>query len=82
MGSIPSWGNPLEKKTAIHPVFLFVKPHGQKSLVGYNPQGCKGVEQDLATKQTRTHTGESLQGAPCRPRPPIPRTLALAYPQH
>ena len=30
----------------------------------------------------RTHTGESLQGAPCWPHPPIPGTLALAYPQH
>ena len=35
-GSIPC-GNPLEKKTAIHPVFLFVKSCGQKSLVGYSP---------------------------------------------
>ena len=31
------------------PVFLPGKPHGQRSLVGYSPWGCK--ESDLATKQ-------------------------------
>ena len=31
------------------PVFLPEKPHGQWSLVGYSPQGCK--RQDLVTKQ-------------------------------
>ena len=33
------------------PVFLPGKPHGQRSLVGYSPWGCKKVGRDLVTKQ-------------------------------
>ena len=33
------------------PVFLPGEPHGQRSLVGYSPWGCKRIRQDLATKQ-------------------------------
>ena len=33
------------------PVFLPGESHGQRSLVGYSPQGRKRVGQDLATKQ-------------------------------
>ena len=32
------------------PVFLLGKPHGQRSLVGYNPWGLKRVGHDLVTK--------------------------------
>ena len=32
-------------------VFLPGKAHGQRSLVGYSPWGCKSVGHDLATKQ-------------------------------
>ena len=31
----------LEKGMAIHPVFLPGELHGQRSLVGYGPWGCK-----------------------------------------
>ena len=40
---------PLEKEIATHAVFLPGKSHGQRSLVGYNPRGCR-VRRDLATK--------------------------------
>ena len=33
--------DPLEKELATSPVFLPGKSHGQKSLVGYGPWGCK-----------------------------------------
>ena len=33
------------------PVFLPGKSHGQRSLLGYSPQGCKKIGHDLATKQ-------------------------------
>ena len=42
---------PLAKETAIHSVFLPGKSHGQRSLVGCSPWGCKRVGHDLATKQ-------------------------------
>ena len=32
------------------PVFLSGKSHGQKSLAGHSPWGCKRVRNDLATK--------------------------------
>ncbi|XDA89333.1 hypothetical protein R6Z07M_018977 [Ovis aries] len=33
------------------PVFLLGKSHGQRSLVGYSPWGCKRVGHDLVNKQ-------------------------------
>ena len=33
------------------PVFLPGKSHGQRSLSGYSPQGCKRVRHDLVTKR-------------------------------
>ena len=33
--------DPLEKEMATTPVFLPGKYHGQRSLVGYSPRGCK-----------------------------------------
>ena len=33
--------DPLEKEMAPSPVFLPGESHGQRSLVGYNPRGCK-----------------------------------------
>ena len=35
---------PLEKEKIAHPVFLPGKSHGQRSLVGYTPWGCKGSD--------------------------------------
>ena len=42
LGRSPGGGNlqnPLERQPP--PVFLPGKSHGQRSLVGYSPQGCK-----------------------------------------
>ena len=43
------WADPLEKEMATH--FLPVKSHGQRSLAGYSPWGCKRIGWDLATTQ-------------------------------
>ena len=42
---------PLEKEIAITPALLPGTSHGQRSLVGYSPWGCKRVGHNLATKQ-------------------------------
>ena len=49
---VGSWSRkiPLGKKIAPFPVFLPGKSHGQRSLVGYSPWGCKRVRHDLVTK--------------------------------
>ena len=41
------------KKWQPTPVFLPGKSHGQRSLVGYSPWGCKRVEHDLGTKNKK-----------------------------
>ena len=43
--------DPLEKEMQPTPVFLPGKSHGQRSLVGYSPWGCKRVGYDFVTKQ-------------------------------
>ena len=40
------WKDPLEKEIATHSVFLAGKSHGPRSLVGYNPWGCKRDRHD------------------------------------
>ena len=35
------WEDPLEKEMAPTPVFLAEKSHGQRSLMGSSPWGCK-----------------------------------------
>ena len=48
----PSIGKILwSRKRQPTPIFLTGKSHGQKSLTGYSPRGCKWVEHDLATKK-------------------------------
>ena len=37
------WEDSLDKEMAIHSVFLPGKSHGQRSLVGYSPWGCKSL---------------------------------------
>ena len=44
---------PWRRKWQHTPVFLSGKFHGQRSMVGYNPWGCK--ESDI-TEQPSTHT--------------------------
>ena len=52
VGLIPEWGRSLgEGNGQPTSVFLPGKPHGQKSLVGYSPWGCKRVGHNLVTKQ-------------------------------
>ena len=45
------WEDTLNKKWEPIPVFLLGKFHGQRSLVGYSPWGCK--ESDM-TEHTHT----------------------------
>ena len=42
----------LEKEIAVHSSFFPRKSHGQKSLVGYSPYGCKRVRHNLMNKTT------------------------------
>ena len=42
-----------EEKWQATPVFSPGKFHGQKSLVGYSPQGQKSIRYNLATKQQK-----------------------------
>ena len=44
---------PWRRKLATIPVFLPGKSHGQKSLAGYSPWGCKRVGHDLTIEQQR-----------------------------
>ena len=41
----------LEKKVAIHPLFLPGKSHGQWSLAGYSPWGCKESDKTANSQQ-------------------------------
>ena len=50
-GSIPGLGRSPEEGNATTPVLLPGKFHGQRSLVGYSPQGHKRVGHNLAAKQ-------------------------------
>ena len=44
--------DPLEEEMAIHSSILPEKSHGQRTLVGYSPKGCKELD---TTKQLSTH---------------------------
>ena len=45
------WEDPWRRKWQPTPVLLPGQSHGQRSLVGYSPQGCKRVRYDLATEK-------------------------------
>ena len=47
-GSTPGSEDPLHREMATHS--MPGKSHGQRSLVGYHPWGCKRVRHDLVTK--------------------------------
>ena len=51
LGAILGLQDPLEKCMATYFSILAWKSHGQRSLVGYGPWGCKRVGHGLATKQ-------------------------------
>ena len=44
---------PWRRKWQPTPVFLPGESHGQRSLVGYSPWGCKRAGHDLATQQQK-----------------------------
>ena len=45
---------PWRRKWQPTPVLLPGKSHGQRSLMGYSPWGCKRLRHDLATKQQQS----------------------------
>ena len=47
------WEDPLEEEMATTPGFLPGESHGQRSLVGYSPWGCKELD---TTEWLSTHT--------------------------
>ena len=47
---------PWRRKWQATPVFLPGKPHGQSSLVGYSPWGCKESDRAELTKQQKQQT--------------------------
>ena len=69
MGSIPGWGrspggghgNPLQYS-------CLENPHGQRSLVGYSPQGLKESDMTEATQHTCMQKGDEGPGH----SPPLP----------
>ena len=54
------WEDPLEKRMATTPVFFPREFHGQRSLAGYSPWGCKESDstQQLTHKHVRIATTE------------------------
>ena len=46
--------DPLEDKMATHSRILPGKPHGERSLVGYSPQGC--TESDMTEQLSMSTT--------------------------
>ena len=55
VGSILGQDDPLEEEMATHSSILAWRIHGQGSLAGYSPWGCR-VGNNLATTQNYTHT--------------------------
>ena len=56
--------DPLEKEMATTPVLLPGESHGQGSLVGYDPQGCK--ESDTTEAAQHVCTGKVRMGGEVR----------------
>ena len=55
VGSILGQDDPRSRKWQPNPVFSPGESHGQGSLAGYSPWGCR-VGNNLATTQNYTHT--------------------------
>jgi len=47
---------PWKRTWKCTPVFLPGESHGWRSLVGYNPWGCKDLDMTEVTERTHTHT--------------------------
>ena len=58
------WEDPLEEEIATHPVFLPGKSHGQRSLVGCSPWGCRELDKRVMERLSPC----------CRSHPHTPRT--------
>ena len=43
-GKPQGWEHPLEEEMATHSSILLGESHGQRSLVGYSPQGCQELD--------------------------------------
>ena len=49
------WEDPPEKETATHSsIRAWENPHGQRSLAGYSPYGCKEMDMTEATQHAKT----------------------------
>ena len=59
-GLIPAWEDALEKEWQAIPVLLPRESHGQRSPVGYSPQGHKELDMTEATQ----HAQENILGLP------------------
>ena len=57
-GSIPGWGIPWTSNWQPTPMFSPGEFHGQRSLVGYSPWGCKVFDM---TEHTRAHMFRAIQ---------------------
>ena len=51
------WEDPCRQAWQPTPIFLPGEFHGQSSLVGYSPWGCKELDTTEATQHTCTHVG-------------------------
>ena len=71
---VPSLGqeDSLEREMESGPAFLLEVSHGQRSLAGYSPRGCKTVEYHLATKQHQQHPRHSSSQMPVWSMDPLP----------
>ena len=47
---------PLEEGRATHSSILAGESHGQRSLVGYSPHGCKELDMTEVTEHTSKYT--------------------------
>ena len=50
------WEDALEEDTATHCSILAWRIHGQRSLVGYSPWGCKESDTTKVTSHAGTHS--------------------------
>ena len=68
------WDNPLEKGMVTPPVFLPGEFHGQRSLAGYSPWGCKELDTTEVTTPVffpgESHGQRSLAGSGAKAEAP------------
>ena len=57
---IPGSGRPLVEGTATIPVFLPGASHGQRSLVGYSPEGHKESDMTEVTEHAHSYRNKDL----------------------